>query len=206
MTIDALARELEQLKKSGIVRTRGGATEREVREAEAALGVTFPSLYRSLVRRYGVIDIYDRGVFGVGPAAKRKRGLSSVLFHTDYARGSIDLPSRYIVLWHESHGDVWCLDTTTSSKKCPVWHLDPEVRRGGQITPVLAAPNLIVWLRHVVEKQLRSKELSDREFPGVYTPMGKFRTRKGKAKFLAKLRAREAATAARAKRMARRAS
>ena len=146
MSTAALAREIELLLRCDLFRPRTGASEREIREAEAELDVRFPPLYRWLVRRYGTIMIYHRSVFGLGPWGRRKRGLSSVIFHTTYARRSIDLPNRYIVLWHESHADVWCLDTKSSSAQCPVWHLDPEVQRHGKMKPVKVAPSFVVWL------------------------------------------------------------
>lgn len=178
---------------SDIVRANKKANVEDIENAENTLQVRFPRLYKSILTKHGVIKIYNRLVFGLGPATKRLYGNGrSVVFQTVYARDSIELPSRYIVIWHESHGDVWCLDTKSRSERCPVWHLDPEVRTGNSMKPVRVAASLIEWIEKIIVKQRENRALLDREMPGVHTPMGKFRTRKGKAKFLAKLREREA--------------
>lgn len=200
MPIDPLAKAVQSLKKSGIVRVRKGATEPAIRRAEANLGVRLPPLYRQLVRRYGVIDIYDNCVYGVLTDAKPNQVGSQLGSTVDFqnwaARKYWDLPSKYLVLWDLGHGEFWCLDMTSSSSQCPVWHVysdryapDGE-HSGDQIKVKLAAPSLIAWLPMPLERQLKCKEMCERWFPGVHTPMGDYHSTKVRRAILARRRER----------------
>lgn len=185
LTTRKLLRELES---SRIVRPQQGASLREVGNIQSLLGVSFPRVYTEFLRACGVLKVYDRTVFGLGPSTQRLYGLTeSTLFHTLYHRRVHGLPTPFVVVWHDSHQDCQCLDLRRiHNGDCPVILYDPNAKGTRKIRDV--APTFSAWLRHIVDKQLAVKKLLDAEMPGKLTAMGEFRPRRRRAKKKAKAR------------------
>lgn len=173
-TMRALIRELGT---SGIVRPQKGASMREIGDVQALLGVGLPRVYVEFARACGVLKVYDRSVFGLGPATQKMYGMTeSTLFHTLYYRRNYGLPTPFVVVWHDSHEDCQCLDLRrVKNGECPVVRQDPTKKSAKRITEV--ATSFEAWLRMIVEKQVAMKELLDAEMPGKLKAMGEIRVR-----------------------------
>jgi hypothetical protein len=171
---------LKELARSPIVRPQRPATAAEIRRAERELGVTFPEVYKAFLRTCGVLNVYDGTVFGLGPYTHRRdRDTASTIFQTRYHREWFGLPAYLIVVWHDCHMDCTCLDTRRTQRgDCPVVFYDPKAAR----RKVTLAPTFSAWLKDVVEKQTRTKQMLDAEMPGKLTAMGEPRRRRRKKK------------------------
>lgn len=160
---------IQELRKTGIVKTHRGASDREIHDVAAHLGVKFPRIYIECLRRYGYVRVYNRGVFGMGPDTRRlKDGTSRDTcrsdFHTYYARaeGNINLPRDLVVLWHSSHQDYECLDTTRiKNGDCPIVYFDPRIAAMRKPKPRVLASGFCEWLSMKVKEQLKYKKILD---------------------------------------------
>jgi SMI1-KNR4 cell-wall len=179
-----IAHAIQKLSESRIVRCRPAASREEIREAEQLLGVTFPKVYVDFLSKCGVVDIYDRGVYGLGPYTRSaRRSTNSVVFQTQYHRNfpPLSLPHHFVVVWDESHYDPDCLDTSRITKEgdCPiVSYYAPGSAQIRLSKPRQVASGFEEWLFQILDRQTRAKALLDRSMGDQLTPMGALRTRK----------------------------
>lgn len=171
---------MEQSERSGIVRTQRGASTSEVHHAESRLGVTFPLVYNSLLRRFGVVRVYDRWIAGLGPYATPLGSThADVIRQTEMGRLMIGLPNHLVAICENQHYDFTCLDTSRiHDGDCPIMYLDMDMVDEGNHTPKEIAPSLAAWIPLFVEKQMAKKKMLEREMPGVHTHMGDIRSAK----------------------------
>jgi hypothetical protein len=164
---------------SPIVRLQRPATAEDIDTAETALSVRFPEVYKQFLSLHGVVNIYDRSVYGLGIYTKpRRRKVCSVVFETEYARAAIGLARHFVVIWDESHLDFECLDTSRIfDGDCPVVLV--ELTPGGKLRkPKQIAGSFQEWLGQVVERQMALKLKLDAAMPGQLTAMGQIRKKK----------------------------
>jgi hypothetical protein len=166
--------------KSGTVRTQRGARVAEIRNAEKVLGVTFPPVYVEVLKKFGVVRVYDRWMAGLGPYARPiRRSYSNVIFMTQMGRRVIGLPVHLVAISENSHYDFTCLDTRkVRNGDCPIMFLELDMVVKGNYTPKRIAPSLAAWFPEFVQRQVAKKELLDREMIGVLTHMGDIRSGK----------------------------
>ena len=84
------------------------ATPESIRQAEAALGVTFPPSYRAFLERWGALAVIDVTISGILDN-NQDLGGSSVVGDTLRARQEHQLPERYIVI-QSNYMAPYCLD------------------------------------------------------------------------------------------------
>lgn len=166
--------------KSGIVRTQRGARVAEIRNAEKVLGVTFPPVYVEVLKKFGVVRVYDRRMAGLGPYSRPlNRTHADVIRLTQQARRVIGLPHHLVAINRDTHYDFTCLDTRKiRSGDCPIVFLELDMVDKGNYTPKRIAPSLAAWFPEFVQRQVAKKELLDRKMIGVHTHMGDIRSGK----------------------------
>jgi SMI1-KNR4 cell-wall len=184
---------IDTLSQSRIVRCRPPASREEIREAEGVLGVTFPKVYVEFLLRCGVMAIYNRSVFGLGPYTRSaRREVLSVVFQTQYARNTplLSLPNHLVVVWDESHDDPDCLDTSRITKDgdCPVVSYYAPGTARALPKPRQVASGFEQWLSQILERQAKRKISNDSDsyLRDRITFMGAVRTRKRSKKETAK--------------------
>ena len=150
---------VEELKKSKIVRSFKPASLAEVEAHERMLAVRFSPVFTEFLTTFGVLEIYERTVFGLGPAI-RPHETRSLMFHTLYARSdaTVKLPPHLVVIWHDSHSDYQCLDTSQIQRgDCPIVYFDNEIARSRSPKPTHVADGFHDWLRMRVDSELKIK-------------------------------------------------
>jgi hypothetical protein len=165
---------------SGIVRTQRGARVAEIRNAEKVLGVTFPPVYVEVLKKFGVVRVYDRWMTGLGPYSRPLgRSRADVIRLTQMARYFVGLPPYLVAVSDSRHHDYTCLDTRKiRNGDCPIVYLDLEMVDAGKRRPKRIALSLAAWFPEFVQRQVAVKELLDREMSGVLTHMGDIRSGK----------------------------
>ena len=88
------------------------ASDEEIRQAEAALGVPFPPSYRAFLSLYGAISVVNSLISGIVNNAPLDPGGGSVVFDTMRFRNEWHLPDHYIVIQPDEDAP-YCLDTRT---------------------------------------------------------------------------------------------
>lgn len=166
--------------KSGIVRTQRGARVAEIRNAEKVLGVTFPPVYVEVLKKFGVVRVYDRWMTGLGPYS-RPLGSSraDVIRLTQMGRHFVGLPPYLVAISDGRHDDYTCLDTRkVQNGDCSIVYLDLEMVDAGKRRPKRIAASLAAWFPEFVQRQVAVKELFERVSVGVHTHMGDIRSGK----------------------------
>lgn len=169
---------INKIKESGLVVSHEPATLLDVRMAEKELGVVFPKVYVEYLLTYGYVDIYDRGVFGLGPstADHPSHNVRSVVFKTGIARHWSHLPSRLIAIWNESHEEWWCLESDPEQRDGPtpvlLYDPGPELKIVANQKISVVSASFEEWLCLMTEQQVAWKRKVEELFPGKYSPMG----------------------------------
>jgi len=88
----------------------GPVDDAKIREAESALGVTFPPSYRDYLRRYGAMEVDGRS-FGGLSAAAAVGSVGDVVAFTRHARADHGLPVRYVAIDFQDGDAFLCIDT-----------------------------------------------------------------------------------------------
>jgi hypothetical protein len=86
------------------------ASRKEIVERE--LGVRVPAQYAAFLEKYGIYHTFGVEVYGISDSLLRYDGIPCVIGATELYRRTIDLPHRFLVLYHSGYEDeMICLDT-----------------------------------------------------------------------------------------------
>ncbi len=154
---------LARLNATGIIKKRRPAKRNEIDATSRMLAVEFPRTYVEFLETCGMLEVYERSVFGLGPDTW-KQDWNSAFFHTLEARKSpvTRLPPHLVVLWHDSHMDYQCLDTgRVRGGDCPVVCFDSDIARSRARRPKPVADGFHAWLELIVAKELKNKAAWD---------------------------------------------
>ena len=143
MSISAMLRQME----SSAVRERGtGATDREIADAETAIGDRLPTSYKVFLSTFGWARIYYDPIFGVGPSVPLEYGL---VRHTMGERYEFEpnIPHHLIPVMNDGAGNHYCLDTANfHGEECPVVFWDHEHEDGSDQAPGPVSPSFDRWI------------------------------------------------------------
>ena len=132
------------------VRFGRGATEREVQGAEAALGVTFPTSYRTFLKRLGWIESPCISVFGLGSDIDSAYEVISVT-HCERHEAGVPLPANLLPIVNDGSGNLYCLDVSQmQGSECPVVFWDHEAPEGAEQVPARVGADFYSWLLHEI--------------------------------------------------------
>ena len=123
-----------------------GATDREIADAERALGVRFPQSYKAFLSRFGHAQIYYDTLYGLGPDVPEGYGLVRSTFSERYEAQPL-IPQHLVPIMNDGAGNNYCLDTSKlHGGECPVVFWDHEHEDGSEQTPNQVSSSFDRWL------------------------------------------------------------
>ncbi len=144
---------LEQIRTQASPEELGpGAPEAEIRAAEQALGVSFPTGYREFLRVLGY-SFWPVQIYGI---ASPELAYMHVVKATQDARLLLrpNLPLSLVPVSPDGRGGEYCLDTAAAHDgECPIVCWDRE--RGPDQLPRNVAPSFLAWLEATIRDRIR---------------------------------------------------
>jgi cell wall assembly regulator SMI1 len=149
MSISEMFKRIDALKKKEL---GGGATDKEIADAERALGVRFPRSYKAFLSRLGWADIYYDTLFGLGTTVPPPCDLVKTALSERYELEP-NIPSHLVPIMNDGAGNNYCLDTAKlRNDECPVVFWDHEHEDGRDQLPVQIAPSFDQWVIDLIEE------------------------------------------------------
>lgn len=139
----------------------GQRDEALIAAAEAALGVTFPPIYRRFVRELGAGSIGAEEVYGVTSENFTQGAIPNGIWITLQIRSDSELPASMIVIYDAGESEYFVLDTshTEPNGECPVvmWYPNWEPGHGQEII----APDFGTFFLSVVQDAIAGLDEDD---------------------------------------------
>lgn len=115
----------------------GNRSESLIKEAEKALGITFPETYRQFLLKYGAGNFGGSEIYGIIDENFINSSIPDGIWFTLIERKKICLPQNLVVIYSTGDGDLVCLDTG-KNRESPVIIFQPgvplELQRGEVIS------------------------------------------------------------------------
>lgn len=127
-----------------------GASRSAVAEAEAALGVTFPSALREYLVRFGWVEFADKELFGLGEGVPHFLDIVR-LTTTERTEAGAPLPPSLIPLLNDGRGNLSCIVANPGAVEdgsIVLW----DHERGPAQEPEVCAPDLESWLESILDE------------------------------------------------------
>ena len=143
MSISAMVRCIDSVPDKDFGR---GASDREISDAEHALGVRFPEGYKLFLSRFGWAEIGPDVFYGLGTDAPAGLTVVKNAFSERYeARPHI--PHHLVPIMNDGAGNNYCLDTSCfRGNECPVVFWDHEHLDGSDQIPTPTAESFDQWI------------------------------------------------------------
>jgi hypothetical protein len=145
MTFDELAQELESSPSKAFGR---GASEHDIRAANAKLGVNISGGYRHFLRRFGWGGVGSFELFGLGPDVPPYLDLVAAA-ESERKEMHPPLASYLIPLMNDGGGNLYCLDSRRADEPTVVFR---DHTASMEQEPELAAPDFVSWLAARIER------------------------------------------------------
>ena len=125
---------------------QGGISLAEIADAEATLGVRFPSLLREYLSLFGQLTLPGRTLFGLDAQVPRFLHLveMTLIERTEPGR---PVPSHLVPLDNNGGGDLYCVDTRDDDGRIVYWSHEDE-----DDEPMVFYPSLAAWLDELVRE------------------------------------------------------
>ncbi|HSN87468.1 MAG TPA: SMI1/KNR4 family protein [Thermoanaerobaculia bacterium] len=126
-----------------------GATEEEIREAEAKLGLHIAGSYRHFLHRFGWGGVGHLDLYGLGPCIPPYLNVVTVT-QSERSEMRPRLAEHLLPVMNDGGGNLYCLDLGVENKGEPaVVFWDHEQSETQQ--PEVIAEDFITWLRAQLE-------------------------------------------------------
>jgi len=99
------------------------ASEEEIQDAEALLGIRFSSDYRTFLLKFGYLEFYytySHEIYGILHDERFARAGGTV-YWTLKCRELSELPDKYVVIWSDEGDEFWCVDTSEPDEPIIAW-------------------------------------------------------------------------------------
>ena len=130
----------------------GPVSESEIKQAEQHLGLSFPSVFKDFLRKWGGGGIVAGSqISGLMPGNPLMNSVGTLIGDTTQARSRFEIDHRYLVIHTEDEETYWCLDCEDrTSNDAPVYSIDVfHGNKAKQITesfPALLVDYFGSWL------------------------------------------------------------
>ena len=126
-----------------------GATEDEIRRAEAALGVKIAGGFRAFLRQRGWGSVADMDFYGLGADVPMHLDLVGMT-QSERTEMYPPIPPHLLPFRNDGGGNHYCLDTSANEIEPPIVFWDHEL--GPDQEPYFYAKDFATWLAERLEE------------------------------------------------------
>lgn len=133
----------------------GPRSEELVNEAEVALSLKFPPIYRRFLLEFGAGNFGSCEIYGITTNKFQNASVPNGIWYTLSERKESQLPNNYVVIYNTGDGELFCLDIPGDEKEAHIVTFEPGLDPDEQAREVVAE-DFGSFLLQMINEELES--------------------------------------------------